>query len=488
MPNYTLITEEYLYNRFGSLPEDLQDALASEKTIRIAQEVLKSHHITDAEQALIIEQLTGLVLFGYVHAIDLGREIAQATGLNPKLAVDVADEIGKKVFSPIKDELERNYEPLPEEESSPLGPIMLTDVRTSPSAPNSKISPLTSNLQSSISSGMSLPPLRESAAQAPQVPAPPPRPAAPPPPPNLQPSSEGPVILHQESEFYPTGAAGSFQLEIPIQEIKEPKSGFEEPRRPARLEIGTPPPSPSIARTEQTTPRVVHYGPQDVRVRVSEISIPEIPSVSRVPSPPNSNLQPTTHASPNDININIFNVKKTENGAPSSPGLGIPSAMKSVSPGSASPYPQTTSMSIGGGARSFGSPMGGSVGNTGALPSVGGHAAHPVGGPVRPMVSFGPPTPAKKRGFFAWFASLFKRSTKKEVVFAPKIVTASATMKMAPPRPPVPPKAPAPPPPAPNLQPSTMNPQPMPAHPSLTGEVVDLSTLTREELTNGTHE
>lgn len=484
MSNYTALTENELFHRFSSLSADLQEALASEKVLFITRGSAKNHHVTDEEQVLIIQQLTGLVLFGYVHAIDLGREIAQATGLNPKLAADIADEISKKIFSPIKDELERNYEPLLEEESSPLGPIMLSDVVEKKIAPPLQPEPPRMP-PASLGGGMSLPSLRESLGQAPRQPftPSPPRQSVPTPPPAQPPTphGDGPVMLHQESEFHPTQTAGNFQLEIPFQEIREPKSGFEEPRRPARLEIGTPPTAPSASHTENASPRVVHYGPQDVNVRVSETSIPDVPSVSRVPSPPKP--QGMT-AGPNDININIFNVKKAENGATSTPGLGIPSAMKPVSSGTASPYPQPSSMPIGGGMRSFGSPMGGSVGNTGALPSVG-PAAHVVGAPAKPMASFGPPPQTKKRGFFAWLASLFTRTPKKEVVFAPKIVTASATMKTTPPRPPVPPKAPTPPPSAPTLQPSSLNPQPTSRRPSLTGEVVDLSTLTREELKNG---
>lgn len=106
------ITEQELEKRFDLLPQKLQDALASKANVQIANQICGSNHIPDEEKRLIVQQIIGLAILGFVHYYDVGSEIADAAGLDKRVASQVAHELEVKIFNPIKTELESNYRPL----------------------------------------------------------------------------------------------------------------------------------------------------------------------------------------------------------------------------------------------------------------------------------------------------------------------------------------------------------------------------------------
>ena len=48
---------------------------------------------------------------GFIHPEDLAKEIKDALNLNPEIANSIADEIDRKIFNPIRTDLEKIYSP-----------------------------------------------------------------------------------------------------------------------------------------------------------------------------------------------------------------------------------------------------------------------------------------------------------------------------------------------------------------------------------------
>ncbi len=107
------ITEKELDRRFETLPAKLKEALTSERNLSVVNEVCQKNKIGDEDKVVTLQQIVGLVMLGVVHYYDVGPEINEALSLNnQKFSSAIAEELNAKVFSPIKTDLENNYQPL----------------------------------------------------------------------------------------------------------------------------------------------------------------------------------------------------------------------------------------------------------------------------------------------------------------------------------------------------------------------------------------
>jgi len=109
--NYSLITEQQFQKRVYNLPENLKNALNSESVMGTVGHICQSHYF-DNEKTLIIEQLTALVLSGFVAIEDMSKEIAENLEINKQLADSIYQEIDKKILTSLKDEIKKIYSPL----------------------------------------------------------------------------------------------------------------------------------------------------------------------------------------------------------------------------------------------------------------------------------------------------------------------------------------------------------------------------------------
>jgi hypothetical protein len=109
--DYSLLTEQQIQKRFDSLPKEIKNVLDSKNDIEIVRQICRNHYL-DEERTLMVEQLTGLVLLGFVLPDELSREISKNLNLNIKHSADIAAEIDRKIFAPIRSDLEKVYKPL----------------------------------------------------------------------------------------------------------------------------------------------------------------------------------------------------------------------------------------------------------------------------------------------------------------------------------------------------------------------------------------
>ncbi|MCR4275238.1 MAG: hypothetical protein NUV83_00570 [Candidatus Wolfebacteria bacterium] len=109
--DYFLITEQQFQKRVYDLPSILKNALNSESVMGTVRHICQSHYFDD-EKTLTIEQLTALVLSGFVAIEDMSKEIAENLEVNKQLADSIYQEIDKKIFISLKDEIKKIYSPL----------------------------------------------------------------------------------------------------------------------------------------------------------------------------------------------------------------------------------------------------------------------------------------------------------------------------------------------------------------------------------------
>ena len=286
MINTSILEPDVLLDRLDTLPEPLRIAANNPDTSNIVSITCEQNHITAEPQVLMVQQLVGLVILGFLHDYDLGRELNEALNLNnAKLADDIAKAISAKVFAPIKAELDKNYRPLPGESAEKSGfPHVVVDMKPATLGiptliPSSGVKPA-----GTISFGQAPRPAGAPFASAMSgMPAPKPITAgmAPGATPQAVPMP-APVILHREAEFKPI-QQGSSSLRGDI--LGKPPAGTgatsmfsgrptgHTPQAPitAKIEFSgsgmMKPQAPIVSRTEASIPRVVHYS--DMKTPVS---------------------------------------------------------------------------------------------------------------------------------------------------------------------------------------------------------------------------
>lgn len=257
------ISQSEVWRRWDALPEALKEAVASDANSKLAWTICELHHVPEEKRRDILT-LVGDVMFGFIHAVDLSREIIEATGIPPKTADAIAEEINHKIFAPIRGDIEKAYAPHTKEfesatqvqadEAGFAGEIRAGAVGPAVvdlSAPRPPVAPASPEAQA------------PSAPPAPFVP--PARPASPEAPgsQSSNASVRGPLVIHEE-----------IKAASPVPPGKRPLGGFFGSLRQERAQ-GTSQPPPAA--------KVIHY---------TQFTQPPSPP----PSPPQA--QPTYSPAP----------------------------------------------------------------------------------------------------------------------------------------------------------------------------------------------
>ena len=222
------ISRQQALNRWDILPDNLREALFSEYDADILWRICENQHLSE-DKIRIIAILIGNVILGFIHLEDLAGEIKQELGINPEIANSIASEIERKIFAPIRSDLEKIYAPveaLTEEGASPI---------SEPEAP--KIIPTISLSPADLPA--------EASAQAGTL------------------TETGPLILQKETEFKPL--AGTKKSLGGLFGFLKKKKAAESVK--AQIEIGSDADSreiassepPAVSRVEPPEIRVVHY-------------------------------------------------------------------------------------------------------------------------------------------------------------------------------------------------------------------------------------
>ncbi len=104
------ITEQQIEKRWDILPISLLEVLCSFDTAKMISEICKKNHII-GEKKDKISGLIGFVIIGFLHPEDLVQEIKDATGIHPEIAETIVKELDRKIFAPIRGEIDKVYSP-----------------------------------------------------------------------------------------------------------------------------------------------------------------------------------------------------------------------------------------------------------------------------------------------------------------------------------------------------------------------------------------
>ena len=204
------LSEQQINSRYRTLPRNLRDVLDSSNIAEIVNRICSTQHLSP-ERTQSVSMLIGMVILGFLHLEDLVNEIHFETGIDKRVATFIAAEIDRKIFAPIRQDLEKNYSPAGAvaEEGAPPAPEVARVSAELAVSPESIIDLKGSKVLAEAADD------KQKTAEA--VPAPVEIPTAPEktepviaqpvfqPPISVAAAEEpAPVIIHKETEFRPT--------------------------------------------------------------------------------------------------------------------------------------------------------------------------------------------------------------------------------------------------------------------------------------------
>lgn len=251
------------------MPEILREAMSSEINSDIVWKTGENEHLPE-DKITTVSRIVGYALMGFIHPEDLAREINENLGIDIRIAASIADPLNKKIFQPLREELEKIYSPAlsgaeapAEEESEQTGstqPVLMDSINSprvdsiSPPQVEKAIKPVS----------VSPVPKFFQTGQIPKPAAPPPAPVpkpvaqSVPTAPTAAMPSAAPFMLHMESKSQPLSPSKSdFKIGLSEEQFGKMEQKWSAPPRPAQIETGFTPQS----KTEMPKPdaRVVHY-------------------------------------------------------------------------------------------------------------------------------------------------------------------------------------------------------------------------------------
>ncbi len=263
------ITHQQALTRYDTLSDVLKDAGFSIQNVQIIRRIGEENHLS-YDKVLVISELVGYILFGFIHPEDLAKEIRESLNLNPEIANSVAEEIDRKIFSPIRTDLEKVYAPPSEEEVLDLRAVA-REAKPVEEVAFSRVEAPIAEAGAAATSPVETPKIIPQEEKPETVKPPEISPIAAPSAPVLPAAEPGPVatseaepfIIHKEAEFKPLSETkkslgGLFGF---LRKGGEEKLEKAEPVR-AQVEIGDKSLKAEplkITKTEPPKVRVVHY-------------------------------------------------------------------------------------------------------------------------------------------------------------------------------------------------------------------------------------
>lgn len=255
------VSQSQALQRWDTLPQELREALYSEKFSAVVWQAGKNAHIPE-EKMGEIAKVIGYIFLGFLHPEDAAQEIRDRLGVDPKLAVALAEEFLRKMFGGYRNLLDQIYAPPgrePREKAAAL-PISISSITP-------RMVDMTAETQETKSEGQRT---ENENIKTPFSEAPVPKP----PTQDSRQKSPAPFMLHEEAESKPIERPSESRFELKKEFFKRFTQSSKEagqtgpamppprPPRPARIEIGVgieKKKEPQITRAGTSAPRVVHY-------------------------------------------------------------------------------------------------------------------------------------------------------------------------------------------------------------------------------------
>jgi len=270
------ITKQQYIDRWDALPPILREAMFSPANGELIWRIGEEHHLKD-EQITKIVRICGNIVMGFLHREDLAKEIKTDLGIDERLALAISREIDRKVFSPLRSEIDKVYSPpapVVEEIRMPETKEIEETKETEKLVETPAAEPITSEHKIDISEFKVIGPEEPSSASEVEPPLPPGLAEKPEEikeeeiekleetkkpieilagEPEAQPASspaEGPIIIHQEEEIKAVKEAPrTFSLGSIFGFFKKKKTKTTEPAVASAIELPAVSPSAELRAT-----------------------------------------------------------------------------------------------------------------------------------------------------------------------------------------------------------------------------------------------
>ncbi|TSC82822.1 MAG: solute carrier family 39 (zinc transporter), member 1/2/3 [Parcubacteria group bacterium Gr01-1014_20] len=253
------ITKEQAQTRFKTLTPLLKSALFSVQTAESIARVAEQNTLPK-EKSTQMAEVAGLVILGFLRPEDAAPEIQLRLGVPAQSAKSISDSLSSKIFSPLKIEIDRAYQPLAGGDKKPTfstgstsKPSIVEEIKQLEKSGEELVGVL-KRMESPVKPAQPPSfPASSGMVKTPAAPFIPPRPSAVPLPPSIElkttppPPVHGPVILHRESEANPLASGLGFKLDIPSGKFSDRGVTPESTGKMARLEVGGMQKSPANA-------------------------------------------------------------------------------------------------------------------------------------------------------------------------------------------------------------------------------------------------
>ncbi len=110
--------------RWDTLPQVLRDALYSEPNSEFVWKTADAEHIPE-QKIYGVLRVAGYVLMGFIHPEDMAAELKDRLNVDPKVCASIAEAINQRIFTPIRQDIDKIYEP---PSKFGAGPKMIQDL------------------------------------------------------------------------------------------------------------------------------------------------------------------------------------------------------------------------------------------------------------------------------------------------------------------------------------------------------------------------
>jgi hypothetical protein len=133
----TTPTQDQALQRWDTLSDNLREALCLEANTDFISTTCANEHIPE-DKVSIVSRVSGYVLMGFLHPEDVAQELKNRLGLDTQTANLIEDALNKRIFVPLRADIDKVYAPISKLETAPTGapkPKVIQDVNVAQPKP-----------------------------------------------------------------------------------------------------------------------------------------------------------------------------------------------------------------------------------------------------------------------------------------------------------------------------------------------------------------
>lgn len=102
------VLEQELDKRWDESPDDIREAVFSPFYNENLEKVCDGFHLIE-DKRVVLRKLCFLTFLGVIHLEDFYKEVKESLGVDSRVALDIYHEVDKKIFEPLRKEIDANY-------------------------------------------------------------------------------------------------------------------------------------------------------------------------------------------------------------------------------------------------------------------------------------------------------------------------------------------------------------------------------------------